>query len=97
MSLQHRIRLRSMVWTDQRAKTLLEVLGSCLLCLLYDFDAEWGNLGSMRVVKYFCYELPFLQSEYPILYGHITQPSYLRVVRAAEERVVGYFPNPSRD
>ncbi|KAG1750098.1 ABC protein, partial [Suillus lakei] len=43
MALQHRIRLRSMEWTDQRAKVLLEVL------------------GAMRVVKYFSYEVPFLQ------------------------------------
>ena len=27
MSFQHRLRLRSMVWTEQRAKILLEVLG----------------------------------------------------------------------
>ena len=29
MSLQHRLRRRSMVWTEQRAKVLLEVLGGC--------------------------------------------------------------------
>ncbi|KAG2075302.1 ABC protein, partial [Suillus decipiens] len=43
MALQHRVRLISMKWTDQRAKILLEVL------------------GAMRVVKYFSYEVPFLQ------------------------------------
>ncbi|KAG1879712.1 ABC protein [Suillus subluteus] len=43
MALQYRIRLRSMKWTDQRAKVLLEVL------------------GAIRVVKYFSYEIPFLQ------------------------------------
>ncbi|KAF9234111.1 ABC protein [Melanogaster broomeanus] len=43
MSFQHRLRLRSMVWTDQRAKVLLEVL------------------SAMRVVKYFSYEVSFLQ------------------------------------
>ncbi|KAG2348012.1 ABC protein [Suillus weaverae] len=43
MALQHRIRLVSMKWTDQRAKVLLEVL------------------GAIRVVKYFSYEVPFLQ------------------------------------
>ncbi|KAG2369151.1 ABC protein [Suillus spraguei] len=43
MSLQHRVRLVSMKWTDQRANVLLEVL------------------GAMRVVKYFSYEVPFLQ------------------------------------
>ncbi|KAG2129053.1 ABC protein [Suillus bovinus] len=43
MALQHRIRLVSMKWTDQRAKVLLEVL------------------GAIRIVKYFSYEVPFLQ------------------------------------
>ncbi|KAG1737506.1 ABC protein [Suillus paluster] len=43
MTLQHRVRLESMKWTDQRAKVLLEVF------------------GAMRVVKYFSYEVPFLQ------------------------------------
>ncbi|KAG1781882.1 ABC protein [Suillus placidus] len=43
MALQHRIRLGSMKWTDQRTKVLLEVL------------------GAIRVVKYFSYEIPFLQ------------------------------------
>ncbi|KAG1748434.1 ABC protein [Suillus paluster] len=43
MTLQHRIRLGSMKWTDQRAKVLLEVL------------------GTMRVIKYFSYEVPFFQ------------------------------------
>ncbi|KAG1887345.1 ABC protein [Suillus subluteus] len=43
MALQHRVRLVSMKWTDQRAKVLLEVL------------------GAIRVVKYFSYEVPFLQ------------------------------------
>ncbi|KAL4062863.1 ABC protein [Scleroderma citrinum] len=43
MSLQHRLRHRSMVWTGQRAKVLLEVL------------------GAMRVIKYFSYEIPYMQ------------------------------------
>ncbi|KAG1737805.1 ABC protein [Suillus lakei] len=43
MTLQRRMRLGSMKWTDQRAKVLLEVL------------------GAIRVVKYFSYEVPFLQ------------------------------------
>ncbi|KAF9243526.1 ABC protein [Melanogaster broomeanus] len=43
MTLQRRTRLRSMVWTEQRAKVLLEVL------------------SAMRVVKYFSYEVPFIQ------------------------------------
>ncbi|KAG1832564.1 ABC protein [Suillus subalutaceus] len=43
MALQHRVRLASMKWTDQRAKVLLEVL------------------GAVRVVKYFSYEVPFLE------------------------------------
>ena len=35
MALQHRLRLRSMVWTEQRAKVLLEVLGRSfvVICL----------------------------------------------------------------
>ncbi|KAF9237599.1 ABC protein [Melanogaster broomeanus] len=43
MSFQHQLRLRSMVWTDRRAKVLLEIL------------------SAMRVVKYFSYEISFLQ------------------------------------
>ncbi|KAH9481477.1 Multidrug resistance protein fer6 [Psilocybe cubensis] len=48
MAQQFSIRKRSMKYTDQRAKTLLEVL------------------GSMRVVKYFSYEMPFLNRIYTI-------------------------------
>ncbi|KAG2043713.1 ABC protein [Suillus americanus] len=43
MALQHRIRSGSVIWTDQRTKVLLEVL------------------GAIRVVKYFSYEISFLQ------------------------------------
>ncbi|KAF8900175.1 ABC protein [Gymnopilus junonius] len=46
MKKQSKLRKTSMKFTDQRAKTLLEVL------------------GSMRVVKYFSYEVPFLTSLY---------------------------------
>ncbi|KAF9484380.1 ABC protein [Pholiota conissans] len=46
MAQQFQIRKKSMKYTDQRAKTLLEVL------------------GSMRVVKYFSYETPFLDRIY---------------------------------
>ncbi|KJA26268.1 hypothetical protein HYPSUDRAFT_36540 [Hypholoma sublateritium FD-334 SS-4] len=46
MAQQFQIRKKSMKYTDQRAKTLLEVL------------------GSMRVVKYFSYETPFLDRLY---------------------------------
>ncbi|KIM40488.1 hypothetical protein M413DRAFT_19157 [Hebeloma cylindrosporum] len=48
MAKQFQIRKRSVKFTDQRAKTLLEVL------------------GSMRVVKYFSYEAPFLSRIYKI-------------------------------
>ncbi|KDR79020.1 hypothetical protein GALMADRAFT_244748 [Galerina marginata CBS 339.88] len=48
MAQQFQIRKTSMKYTDQRAKTLLEVL------------------GSMRVVKYFSYEVPFLNRIYGI-------------------------------
>ncbi|KAH7884664.1 ABC protein [Phlebopus sp. FC_14] len=53
MTLQHRIRLSSMVWTDQRAKVLLEVL------------------SGMRVVKYFSYEVPFLQKIFDLRKGEL--------------------------
>ncbi|KZP31699.1 ABC protein [Athelia psychrophila] len=43
MSLQLGLRRRSMRWTDQRARLLVEVF------------------STMRVVKYFSYEVPFLQ------------------------------------
>ncbi|KAJ7777514.1 ABC protein [Mycena maculata] len=48
MSKQFRSRGSSMKFTDERAKVLLEVL------------------GSMRVVKYFCYEVPFLKRIFDI-------------------------------
>jgi ATP-binding cassette, subfamily C (CFTR/MRP), member 1 len=43
MAIQFQVRKKANVWTDQRAKIILEVL------------------GAMRVVKYFSYEIPFLQ------------------------------------
>ncbi|KAF5371833.1 hypothetical protein D9615_009539 [Tricholomella constricta] len=43
MAYVFRVRRESMKFSDQRAKTLLEVL------------------GAMRIVKYFCYEVPFLK------------------------------------
>ncbi|KAJ7164009.1 ABC protein [Mycena crocata] len=48
MARQYKTRRDSMKFTDQRAKILLEVL------------------GSMRVVKYFCYEVPFLKRIFDI-------------------------------
>lgn len=58
-----------MQWTDKRAKVLLEVLGQCLdlrprrdLFVLI-VGGLWPFLGGMRVVKYFSYEIPFLQRE----------------------------------
>ncbi|KAF9490797.1 ABC protein [Pleurotus eryngii] len=48
MALQFTVRRRSMKFTDQRAKTLLEAL------------------AGMRVVKYFCYEVPFLKRVFEI-------------------------------
>ncbi|KAJ7510427.1 ABC protein [Mycena galericulata] len=53
MSRQFRTRGLSMKFTDQRAKVLLEVL------------------GSMRVVKYFCYEVPFLKRIFDIRQNEI--------------------------
>ncbi|KAG6857211.1 hypothetical protein H0H87_007630 [Tephrocybe sp. NHM501043] len=46
MSYVFKVRRASMQYSDERAKTLLEVL------------------GTMRVVKYFCYEAPFLKRIY---------------------------------
>ncbi|KAG6831800.1 hypothetical protein H0H92_007477 [Tricholoma furcatifolium] len=46
MSYVFKVRRSSMKYSDERAKTLLEVL------------------GAMRVVKYFCYEVPFLKRIY---------------------------------
>jgi ATP-binding cassette subfamily C (CFTR/MRP) protein 1 len=46
MRAQFVLRRGSMIWTDKRAKLLVEVL------------------SSMRVVKYFTYELPFLKREW---------------------------------
>ncbi|KAJ6466582.1 ABC protein [Mycena vitilis] len=48
MARQFKTRSVSMKFTDQRAKVLLEIL------------------GSMRVVKYFCYEVPFLKKIFDI-------------------------------
>ncbi|KAI6009305.1 ABC protein [Pisolithus marmoratus] len=42
MALQHRIRHRSVVWTEHRTKVLVEAL------------------GAMRVIKFFSYEVPYL-------------------------------------
>lgn len=46
MSGQLRLRRTSVIWTEKRAKLLLEVL------------------SSMRIVKYFTYEQPFLKRAY---------------------------------
>jgi len=62
MTLQHRMRLASMKWTDQRAKVLLEVLGTSPWCMGCAAMLK-GRTAAMRVVKYFSYEVPFLQSE----------------------------------
>ncbi|GLB40166.1 putative ABC protein [Lyophyllum shimeji] len=57
MAYVFRVRQSSMRFSDQRAKTLLEVL------------------GAMRVVKYFCYEVPYLKRIYE------TRQNELRGVR----------------
>ncbi|EMD34176.1 CsMn25 [Gelatoporia subvermispora B] len=48
MSYQFKVGKKALVWTDKRAKVILEVL------------------GGMRIVKYFCYEQPFLKRLYDI-------------------------------
>lgn len=46
MQIQLGLRKKSMKWTDERAKLLVEVF------------------GTMRVVKYFSYEVPFLNRKF---------------------------------
>ena len=64
MALRYRFRQRSMVWTEQRTKVLLEVLGrSFMVVRVEDLFAHHSHLGAMRIVKYFSYEVPYLQSK----------------------------------
>ena len=62
MAIQFKIRKRTNIFTDQRAKTILEVLGMsmCALCPGSESDCMF-LAGAMRVVKYFSYEIPFLK------------------------------------
>ncbi|KAF9237594.1 ABC protein [Melanogaster broomeanus] len=41
MSFQHRLRLHSMVWTDQRAKVLLEVLSTMRVVKYFSYEASF--------------------------------------------------------
>lgn len=59
MARQFRIRKASIVWTDKRAKLLLEILGMLVVCMCCTTFTETA-LASMRIVKYFTYEKPFL-------------------------------------
>lgn len=61
MSRQFKIRKASIAWTDKRAKLLLEILGALVgieLMLVTE-----SATASMRIVKYFTYEKPFLARE----------------------------------
>ena len=61
LSFQRRFRLRSTVWTEQRVKVLLEVLGMSFV-VVRDDGTHYRCIGVMRAVKYFSYEVHFLQS-----------------------------------
>lgn len=61
MSFQFQIRKKANVWTDQRAKIILEVLGMHVNLTGAVFYSCEDLLGAMRVVKYFSYEVPFLK------------------------------------
>jgi len=66
MAQQFKIRKQSVGYTDQRARTLLEVLGTWAHAreLWADYLLNVLFEGSMRVVKYFSYELSFLQRRF---------------------------------
>jgi hypothetical protein len=63
MARQFTTRRASMKFTDRRAKILLEVL-SMQTFYLFQPSRPIRYLGSMRVVKYFCYEVPFLKRDF---------------------------------
>ena len=64
MALRYRFRQRSMVWTEKRTKVLLEVLGTSFVVIrAEDLFVQYSHLGAMRIVKYFSYEIPYLQSK----------------------------------
>ncbi|KAI0321790.1 ABC protein [Amylostereum chailletii] len=54
MAVQFNVRKESTQWTDKRAKLLMEILGMQL------------GVRGMRIVKYFTYEIPFLQRIFDI-------------------------------
>lgn len=64
MTAQFKIRGSAMQWTDKRAKILLEILSMCFVIVAIPrMVLLKACIGSMRIVKYFTYELPFLQRE----------------------------------
>lgn len=60
MTYQFQVRKGSMKFSDERAKTLLEVFGKGAIDVTV-LTHLISKLGAMRVVKYFCYEVPFLK------------------------------------
>ncbi|EIN03766.1 ABC protein [Punctularia strigosozonata HHB-11173 SS5] len=64
MSMQFKIRRKTNVWTDQRAKLLLEVL------------------SSMRIVKYFTYEVPFLNRIFSIRHNELKGVRRIQFLRS---------------
>ncbi|KAI6035675.1 ABC protein [Pisolithus marmoratus] len=65
MALQHRIRHRSVVWTEHRTKVLVEAL------------------GAMRVIKFFSYEVPYLNSEIVCLRKELHEVCKLQFLTSA--------------
>lgn len=61
MSYQFDIRKKANKWTDARAKIILEVLSEYESQIFRHLGFIGRiTLGAMRVVKYFSYEVPFL-------------------------------------
>ncbi|KAJ3504976.1 hypothetical protein NLJ89_g7658 [Agrocybe chaxingu] len=74
MAQQFQIRKRSTKYTDERAKTLLEVL------------------GSMRVVKYFSYEEPFLQRIFTIRRNELKGVKNILISQSANVAIAFSMP-----
>lgn len=71
MSIQFKMRKKSMKWTDQRARLLIEVLGMNRRLIGLSVMSELMQ-GAMRIVKYFSYEIPFSQRRFLLRYSMST-------------------------
>ena len=71
MSIQFKMRKKSMKWTDQRARLLIEVLGMNRRLIGLSVMSEFMQ-GAMRIVKYFSYEIPFSQRRFLLRYNMST-------------------------